>query len=251
MFGWFKPKPSPPDKLVRLLKDYPPFMPMHLGRNIPSSTSDGPVLSLAQAFENLHQYKNAIPTRLSHLRGVLASLDIDIDTAYTDPLDFVVKLHRILIVELPPLYREEFFEYHRYELLERSGDSIGLSFMSDLAMLEADVLMKAKPGCFIGLNLDKSDRAMSMYRRPCLLGLADSLFLPEPDIFCLEELWFSYFANMKNPSRLAHPDFINPEGYEDVIGGWMLILLNRYVVAPDLKKRLNTTWLRKAAGESV
>lgn len=247
MFDWLKPKPKQPDRLVRLLKDYPPFTPVHVGRTVSSKGEAKPVLTEAQCFENLYQYKAELPRRLEILRPVLAGLDIDMDDAYRAPLDFVTKLHCALIVELPPFYRYELFYYDNYELSDRAGRDIGLSFMTDLSMLEADVMMKAKPGCFLGLNVDRTDRNMTKYRRPSLLGLADRLFLPDPDTFCLEELWFTYLA-MAGKGAATHPDAIMPETYVDVIGGDILILLDRYVVAPDLDERLRTTWLGKAAG---
>jgi hypothetical protein len=242
-----KRKPRQPDRLVRLLKDYPPFTPVHVGRTVSSKGEAKPVLTEAQCFENLHQYKAKLPRRLEILRPVLAGLDINMDDAYHAPLDFVTKLHRALIVELPPLYREELVYYGNYELSDRAGHDIGLSFMTDLSMLEADVMMKAKPSCFLGLNVDRTDRDMTKYRRTSLLGLADRLFLPDPDTFCLEELWFTYLA-MAGKGTTTHPDAVVPECYNAVIGGDILILLDRYMVAPDLNERLCTTWLGKASG---
>jgi hypothetical protein len=247
MLDWLKPKPKAPDRLVKLLAEYPPFTPLHLGRNGACGKDELPLLTREQCFENLNQYKAAIAGRLPVLRSALAGLGINMDDAYTAPSKFVTALHRTLIVELPPLYRRELFRSSNYELSNRAGDDVGLSFMGDLAMLEADVLTKAQPGCFIGLNLDNKDRTMRMYRRPCLLGLIDSLFPEHLQPFDLEALWFSYFANMDHPSRLTNPLIIPPSDNAGVIGGWMLIRLNRFIVAPNLDELKRTTWLGKAA----
>jgi hypothetical protein len=245
MTSWFTRKTKTSSRLAELLADYPPFTPLYLGRNGPTPYP-GPVLTLDQCFDNLHHYKASIAERLIHLRGVLAGLGITMDQAYSEPLAFVKQLHRTLIVELPPLYRAELFKRANHELSDRAGADIGLSFMSDLAKLECDVLMKAKPGCFIGLNLDPADRNMLFYRRPCLLGLMDSLFPGAPDIFDIEAEYFGYFSNMDFPGRLAHPDAILPVTYVDVIGGMLLIRLDRYVIAPNLKQLLLTTWMKQS-----
>jgi hypothetical protein len=246
MFGRSKSNDVPPTRLMELLQDYPPFTPHHLGRNGAGGKDEQPLLTLEQCRENLWQYVEAIPARLNLLRSVLSGLDIDLDSAFDAPVEYVTKLHTALIVELPTLYRRELFLYNQYELSDRAGADIGLSFMSDLGMLEVAVMLKAKPGCFIGLNLDNKDRTMASYRRPCLLGLTDKLFPGSPpDIFDLDELYFSYFS-AAGRGGLASPEAIAPEIYEVVIGGWMLIRLDRYIVAPDLKERLETTWMRKA-----
>jgi hypothetical protein len=224
---------------------------MHLGRNGAGGKQEGPLLTLNQCRENLQQYVSSVLGRLALLRPILAKLGIDMDSAYHAPLEFITKLHGVLIVELPSLYRRELFINNNYELSDRAGADIGLSFMSDLAMLEADVLTKAKRGCFIGMNIDNKDRTMAMYRRPCLLGLTDRLFPDSPpDIFHLEAEWFGYFANMDHPDRLAHPDAINPPNYMDVIGGTLLFRLDRYVVAPELEELLQTTWLGQASAQT-
>lgn len=245
MFGWLKRDKRPPVRLPRLLADYPPFAPIHIGSTCKSVTS-GPLLTMQQCRENLDAYRAATPERLRLLSGLLAELDIDMTLAYSDPLAFVRLLHPTMLVELPSVYRPEWRAHSSWEMSDRAGPAIGLTLMGDLAMLEADVLMRAEPGCFIGLNLDPGDRDMYSYQRPCLLGLMDRLFPGPPSIFYLEEEWFGIYKNMDDPSRLASPAF-PPEVHMGVIGGGMLMRLDRYIVDPKLEERLRTTWLGKAA----
>ena len=119
--------------------------------------------------------------------------------------------------------------------------------MADLAMLEADILMRVKPGCFIGLNLDPVDRNMLSWRRPCLLGFVDRLFPTGADIFDLEQEWLGVFGMMDYPGRLAAPDRVSPETWGMVIGGTILQRLDRNIVDPKLSEKLASSWLGDAA----
>lgn len=145
---------------------------------------------------------------------------------------FVTRLHPTLLSELPSLYRVDLASHDAWEMSDRSGSDIVLSFLADLAMLSADVLMRAKRGCFLGLNLDRADRNMYSYRRPCLLGLRDRFFPQFEKTYFLEEVWFGYYANMDDPTRLAAPDRVVPEAYGLVIGGTILTKLDRGIVVP-------------------
>lgn len=245
MFGWLKREKTPPARLPRLLADYPPFAPQHTGRT-GKFNKPGPLLTMEQCRENLDAYRAAMPERLRLLGGLLAELGVDMTLAYSDTLAFVRSLHPAMLVELPSVYQPEWRAHSSWEMSDRAGSAIGLTLMGDLAMLEADVLMRARPGCFIGLNLDPGDRNMYSYRRPCLLGLMDRLFPGPPSIFYLEEEWFGIYRNMDDPSRFA-PSAFDPEVHMGVIGGGMLMRLDRYIADPWLANRMRTSWLGEAA----
>lgn len=245
MLNWFRKKGSSA-RLPGLLASYPPFAPPHTGRTGKFNES-GPLLTLDQCRENLDAYRAAMPERLELLRTRLGELGVDTTLAYSEPVAFVWQLHPTMRVELPSVYRPELRAHAVQEVSSRAGTDIALSFMADLAMLEADVLMRAKPGCFIGLNLDPGDRDMYSYRRPCLLGLMDSLFPGPPHIYYLEEEWTNVYTRAEDSHEFALPDRIIPEAYGDVIGGPMLQRLDRDIVDPKLDERLRTTWLGRAA----
>lgn len=245
VLSWFKGK-GPSARLPGLLASYPPFAPPHTGRTGKFNKA-GPLLTLDQCRENLDAYRAAAPERLALLRALLGELGVDTALAHSDPVAFVRRLHPTLRVELPSVHRPELRARAVQEVSGRAGADIALSLMADLAMLEADILMRAKPGCFMGLNLDPGDRDMYSYRRPCLLGLMDSLFPGPPDIFYLEEEWFNVLSRAEDPRRFALPDRVIPEAYGDVIGGPMLQRLDRDIVDPKLDERMRTTWLGKAA----
>lgn len=244
VFSWFRKK-EPSARLPGLLESYPPFAPPHTGRTGKFNKS-GPLLTLEQCRENLHAYRAAMPGRLRLLQALLGELGVDSTLAYSDPVAFVRQLHPTMLAELPSVHRPELRPHIVWEVSDRSGPDIALSLMADLAMLEADVLLRAKPGCFIGLDVDPADRDMYSYRRPCLLGLVDSLFPIHPKIFYLEEEWINVHARAENPRGFALPDRVIPEAYGDVIGGPMLERLDRDIVDPKLDERLRTTWLGKA-----
>lgn len=249
MFGWAKKKDARAQagKLPRLLQGYPPFTPRHVALNIATQGSNAPVLTESQARENLDQYRDSLPSRLALLRPVLAGIGVDMDAAYSDPLAYVATLHRTLLTELPPLYRPELARQPARELSTRGGADIPLSFMGDLAMLECDVLLRAKPGCFLGLNLDPDDREMANYRRPCLLGLRDAHYAAPPTAFFVESDYFNYYGTMDHPERLAGPDVKLPAGWMRTIGGTLLMRLDRFETHPDLPRLRESTWLAQAA----
>lgn len=244
MFDWLKPKPAP-SRLAGLLADYPPLTPPHLGATA-APVAGQPMLTLEQCRENLRALRNAMPRRLALLGSALDRLGVSVDDAYRDADVFVTRLHRVLRSELPPLYRPELRTHAAREVSTRDGPHIVLSFMADLALLEADVLMRAKPGCFLGLNVNPRDRKMLSWRRPCLLGLVDRHFPEIESVFHVEADWFGFYNNMDDPSRLAAPEHVMPETWSIVIGGTILQRLDRDIVDPDLDEKLRTTWLGEA-----
>lgn len=245
MFGWSR-KSAPAGRLERLLAGYSPCPPVHIGVNIRISGEKAPTLGAEQLRENFEAYRNAVPDRLTKLRPLLAALGVDMDTAYTDPVAFVHRLHPMLLAELPSLYHPELGKHVDWELSDRSGNAIVLTFLADLAMLEADLLIRAKPGAFLGQNLDPGDRNMFSYRRPCLLGLGDSLY-PDapPSIYYIEEEWFGAYSNMDRPERLASAEF-TPAQYPRVMGGSILMRLERDIPHPKLNELKRDTWLGQA-----
>jgi hypothetical protein len=253
MLGWLKKRESrEAGRLSGLLADYPPFTPRHSALNIATPGLQGPVLTLEQAHENGAQYRAALPERLVVLRPVLAGIGVDMDQAYDDIVAYVSSLHRALLDELPSLYRPDVAAQASRELSDRAGRDIVLSFMGDLAMLECAVLMRAKPGSFVGLNLDPGDRNMTSYRRPCLLGLRDALYAAPPKPFHVEADYFGYYAQMDHPTRLAHRDITlaagaSPAAVTRAIGGTLLVRLERFETHPDLEELKASTWLGQAA----
>lgn len=247
MFDWLQREKRPPARLPGLLAGYPPFPPIHLGLNGADPEESGPVLTYDQARENSLAYREAVPARLELLRQLLTELGVDAAMAYADADAFVRALHPSLLAELPSAYRPELADRHLWSLSDRSGPRVVHSLLVDLAMLSADVLIRAKPGCFLGMDLDPEDRDMGMYRQPCLLGLTDRLFPDTPECFWLDGEWFGYFRNMDDPGRLAAADRVGPETYRLVIGGVIPQRLDRYIVDPKLDERLRTTWLGEAA----
>ena len=253
MFGWLSKRGSQgAGRLSGLLADYPPFTPRHRALNIATPSLERPVLTLEQALDNGAKYREAIAGRLAVLRPVLAELGVPMDEAYADAFAYVSALHRALMAELPPLYRPDVAAQASRELSDRAGPTIILSFMSDLAMLECDALLRAKPGSFIGLNLDPQDREMSSYRRPCLLGLRDALYAAPPKAFHVEADYFGHYALMAHPTRLAHPDIVlNTQTPAAAmmrgIGGTLLVRLERFEPHPPLEQLKASSWLGQAA----
>lgn len=245
MFGLFRKRPA--SRLRALLAGYPAWAPPHLGHVLRLPDIIGPVLTPEQARENFLAYREAVPERIALLRPLLAEVGVDLDLAYTDATAFVRQLHPALVAELPALYRPDLARRDAWELSDRSGDAIALCFLADLAMLTGDALIRACPGAFWGLNLDRRDRLMFHYRRPCLLGLADRLF-PDapPDIFFLEGEWFGYYVNADRHGGLAPPDFVTG-GISPVIGQALTDKLDRYRAHPDIARLRTEGWMRDAA----
>ena len=244
MFG-FGSKRKPVSRLETLLADYPACTPPHLGHVLRLPDIKGPVLTPEQTRENFLAYRVAVSVRMNVLQPVLAGLGLNLDEAYTDAASFVRQLHPTLLAELPPLYRPDLADRYAWELSDRSGKAIVLSFLADLAMLNGDVLVRAYAGVFWGQNLDRRDRLMFSYRRPCLIGLADRLFphLP-PAVFFLEGEWFGYYKNMDDSNRLAMPD---GTGAGSVIGDSLIARLERYHAHPDIARLRAETWMKDAA----
>lgn len=245
MFGFGKKRSA--SRLKALLADYSAWAPPHLGHVLKLPDITGPVLTPEQARENFLAYREAVPSRIATLRPALAELGVDLDQAYADATGFVRRLHPMLLTELAPLYRPELATRDAWELSNRAGDGIVLTFLADHAMLTGDALIRANPGVFWGQNLQRGDRLTFTYRRPCLIGLGDRLFpnLP-PSVFFLEGEWFSYYANFDRPDRLAPADFVIG-GVSPVIGQALTDKLERYGTHPDIARLRAEGWMKDAA----
>ena len=245
MFGFGKKRPA--SRLKSLLANYPAWAPPHLGHVLKLPDVTGPVLTPEQARENFLAYRDAVPSRIAVLRPVLAELGVDLDLAYTDADAFVRHLHPALLAELRPLYRPELASSDAWELSDRAGDAIVLTFLADHAMLTGDALIRANPGVFWGQNLQRGDRLMFSYRRPCLIGLGDRLFpnLP-PSVVFLEGEWFDYYGNFNRPGGLAPADFVRG-GIGPIIGQALIDRLDRYHTHSDIARLRAEGWMKDAA----
>jgi hypothetical protein len=245
MFGFGK-KRAAGTRLMRSLVRYPAWAPPHRVRNLKLPGDDAPVLTPAQARENFTAYRAAVPGRIAALRPVLDDLCIALDQAYDGAAGFVRRLHPTLLAELPALYRPDLAKRDAWETSTRAGDAIVLTFLADLAMLTGDVLIRARPGAFWGMDLDPRDRTKFARCRPCLLGLADRYFpAAAPDVFYLEAEWFGYYANMDDPTRLA-PREPRAGSWTDVIGGVLPERLERYEASPDIARLRAEGWMKDA-----
>lgn len=226
-------------RLAGLLADYPAHSSPHRGTNGNLPSSKWPVLSPDQALENLHAQLAATPERLQSLTQLLAAFGLATGDAHDAARreTFVRGLDAMLMAELPALWTRELGDRGDWEASDRAGPRIIHSMMLDLALLTGDVLIRAKPGCFWGLDLDPHDRRMVRFRRPCLLGLSDGLF-PETDyILPLEEEWFGVYRNMDDPYVGRFGPFI---------GHSLLDRLDRTFVRDDLGERRRTGWMAAA-----
>ena len=243
MFDWLRGEAGidadRQSRLGALLADYPPLTPRHLGTNGSLPRSTGSVLTLEQCRENLHRQIAATPRRLQLLGALLGNFGLRTDAAYDagERERFLVNLDAMLVAELPSLWRKELTDAVVFELSDRAGPRIVHSLVGDLALLTGDVMLRAKPGCFWGMDLDRRDRTMIAYRRPCLLGLSDGMFPAVDHIYHLEAEWFGVYASM---------DAVYPGRFGRFIGHQLIDRLERDVVKDDLPARRTQGWLKQA-----
>jgi hypothetical protein len=243
---------GPPRKSSRLserLADYPGWHAPHLGTNGAYPGSSAHQLDEQALRANLRSYVSAMPKRIEVLAQLLGELGLNLGDAYdeTGREPFIRSLHLMLLSELPSTYRPELRDFHAWESSDRTGTQIVYSLLGDIAMLFADVLLKAKPGCFLGMNLDPADREMTSYGRPCMLGLSDSLFPGTPMILDFEEEMFGVYRRMDHPqTKFAKAETVAEGVSGRMIGFSLLEACQRSVVEPDLPKRRIETWMARA-----
>lgn len=226
-------------RLAALLRDYPPATPPHRGTNGSWPGATAPQLTLEQCRENLAWQGESMPARLAALAALLDAVGLAVQDAYADDRrpGFITALDRLLVEQLPATYTPALADRGAWEASDRAGSRIVHSFLADLAWLEGDIMIAARPGSFWGLDLDPADSTMLSYRRPCLLGLSDSLFPAIHHIYHLEGEWFGVYRRM---------DTVYPGRFGDGIGSALLQRLARDIVAEDLPQRRATGWLAKA-----
>lgn len=226
-------------KLATLLRDYPPATPPHLGTNGALPNSIAPKLTLAQFHENLAWQIESAPGRLATLQTLFGMFDVSVTEAYVEETraGFIAALDRFLVEQMPATYTVELADRADWEASDRAGPHIVHSLIADLAWLEGDILIRARPGSFWGLNVNPGDRQMIMYRRPCVLGLSDGLFPGTHNIYHLEAEWFSIYRRMNE---------IYPGRFGYGIGSVLLRRIARDVVEDDLPQRRATGWLAKS-----
>ena len=243
------PGPRRSTRLAERLRSYPVWHVPHLGTNGAYPNSPAPLLNEAEFRANLQAYLAAVPERIETLRGLLNEFGHDLRDAYDedrrDP--FIRSLHLTLLAELPTTYHERLRNFHCWESSDRAGDAIVYSLLGDLAMLFADVLLKAKPGCFVGMDLDPENRDMVSYGRPCVLGLSDGLFPGTHRMYDFEDEMFGVYCEMKTPEI----SFVDAEHVANDVGGALigntvLETCRRSVVEPDLAERRARGWMARA-----
>jgi hypothetical protein len=241
--------PARSTRLSGRLASYPAWHVPHLGTNGAYPDVPAPKLGEAEFRANLQAYVAAMPERIAVLKALLDEFGLDLGQAYNGSAreGFMRRLHIWLLGELPATYRPELREFPIWEPSDRSGPQIVYCLMGDIAMLFADVLLKAKPGCFVGMNLDPEDRDMTSWGRPCLLGLSDGLFPGTHAIYDFEDEMFGVYRRMKDPETgFAKPEAVAREVSGRMIGYPLLEACERFVVQADLPERRANGWMAKA-----
>ena len=243
------PGPRRSTRLAERLRSYPSWHVPHLGTNGAYPNSPASLLSEAEFRANLHAYLAAMPKRTETLRALLTEFGHDLRDAYDedrrDP--FIRSLHLTLLAELPATYEERLSDFHCWEASDRAGDAIVYSLLGDLAMLFADVLLKAKPGCFVGMDLDPENRDMVSYGRPCVLGLSDGLFPGTHELFDYENEMAGVYRRMKRPEiSFVDAEHVAGSYSHRLIGNTVLETCQRSVVEPDLPERRARGWMARA-----
>lgn len=243
-----------PGRLARLagrLANYPAWHMPHLGTNGAYPDVPAPRLTEAEHRANLHAYIAAMPERVAVLRALLGEFGLEADRAYDEAgrADFIRQLHLWLLQELPATFRADLAQFPVWEPSDRSGPQIVFSLLGDIAMLFADVLLKAWPGCFLGMNLDPRDRDATSYGRPCVLGLSDKLFPGTGHLmtYDFEEQMFDVYRRMDRPQiAFTSPDHLANGPASRMMGFALLEACERYRVEPDLPERRAKGWMAKA-----
>ena len=241
--------PKRSSRLADRLIGYPAWHVPHLGTNGAYPGSPARKLGEAELRANLHAYITAMPERTAVLAALLGEFGIEMKHAY-DPearLGFFQQLHVWLLAELPATWRPELCDFHTWEPSDRAGAHIVYSLMGDIAMLFADVLLRAKPGCFVGMDLDPDDRDKTSFGRPCLLGLSDGLFPGTHRIDDFEGEMFGVYRRMDHPEvAFTKPRNLINGPTSRMIGFTVLEACERFVVEADLPERRASTWMAQA-----
>lgn len=243
------PGPRRSTRLADRLSTYPSWHVPRLGTNGAWPDGPPPLLGEAEFRANLHAYRDAMPQRIATLGGLLTDFGLDLLQAYDAQTrdQFIRSLHLLLLAELPATYRKELDDFRRWEASRRDGPEIVYSLLGDLAMLFADVVIKANPGAFLGMNLDPVDRDMVSYGRPCVLGLSDRLFPGTHHLYDYEDEMAGVYRRMKTP-EISFVDAEHVAVSESVrlIGITVLEACSRFGVEPDLAERRARGWMARA-----
>lgn len=249
LFGFDDGLPRRSTRLADRLATYPAWHVPHLGTNGAWPDGPPPLLGEPEFRANLHTYLAAMPERIATLGTLVAEFGLDLSQAYGPQTrdTFIRSLHLLLLAELPATYREDLADFRRWEASSRDGPEIVYSLLGDLAMLFADVVLKANPGAFLGMNLDPDDREMVSYGRPCVLGLSDRLFPGTPHLYDYEDEMAGVYRRMKTPEiSFVDADYVAVSESGHLIGYTVLEACSRYGVEANLAERRASGWMARA-----
>ncbi len=153
--------------LVDKLDDYPPLQLPHSGP--PAELSD------QQVAENFDYMIAALPQRLEHLKQLVTGYEISWPSSFTgtDTQAFVIALHRWAGENWSTVgARIKSDAPQRWRNGERSGNCIGFSVVSDVALTLGELIIAQRPSLAWGMDQDPQNRKEEMVsvNRLVLLG---------------------------------------------------------------------------------